>query len=124
MVSLRPLDLPAYGSRSYVRWETSLEQLKQQAEQISERGVADSCILSATHEGIAVGQDGPQLPLTLGELKQAVSDIEKTDKWLTDRPLVSLYSDRNNQTHIDVPNFGGFILADGGRVVSRSVNAW
>ena len=126
MISMRPLELqgPAQGSRTYVRWETSLGQLKAQAEEITDRGAADTCVLSATDKGISVGQDGPQLPLTLGELKQAFSDIEKSDSWLTDRPQVSLYTDRNDRTHIDVPNYGGFIVADGGRVVSRSVNAW
>ena len=33
MLSMRALDIqgPARGSRTYVRWETSLEQLKEQA---------------------------------------------------------------------------------------------
>ena len=125
MLSTRPLDLqgPAGGSRTYVRWQTSLDKLKQQAEQLSERGAQDSCVLSATDGGIALGQAGPLLPLNLGELKRAVSEIQKSDSWLTDRPLVSLYTDRNDQTHIDVPSYGGFIIAEG-RVVSRSVNGW
>ncbi len=125
MISTRPLETsgPAAGSRSYVRWQTTLDALGQQADDLASRGAADSCQLSASSEGLATAGQGPELPVTLGELRTALSEIERSDDWLTDRPGVSLYQDRKGQVHLDVINFGGFILA-GGHVASRSVNAW
>jgi hypothetical protein len=123
MISTRPLDAQ---SRSYVRLQSSLQDLKEQAEQLSTRGAQDSCRLSAGEDGLVTGKKAGAvpLPLNLGEFKTALGNIEKSDRWLIDRPLVSIYSDRASQAHIDVVNYGGFIVAPGGAIASRSVNAW
>lgn len=110
--------------RSYVRWDdASLDKLGAQADRLAERGCADTCELHATPSGISDQGDGPVLPLKLGDFRQALSEIENRDAWLTDRENVSCYRDQQGQIHLDVVNYGGFIVA-GGHVVSRSVNAW
>lgn len=127
MISTRPLDphSAAGGSRPYVRLpQTSLDQLQEQADGLVRGGAQDSCNLSVNERGLNVDGDGPVLPLKLGALQKALGEIEDRQGWLTDRPGVSIYQDVHKRPHIDVINFGGFILAGDGRIESSSINAW
>lgn len=119
------MNLSSVNTARHTSWNVSLSQLKKQTEQLTERGYEDSCQLSAVDQGIRQAPQGAQtLPVNLGDLKQALGEIEKSQDWLMDRPQISIYTDRAQETHIDVVNFGGFLLADGGHIASQSVNAW
>ena len=116
---------PAQGARSYVRWNVSLDQLKSQTDDLRQRGCEDSCQLTAVDRGVApAGKNEQPLPLDLGEMQTALGEIQQKQGWLTDRPLVSMYTDRDQETHLDVVSYGGFVVADGGHIASQSINAW
>lgn len=131
MISFQPTSpsSPAAGSRSYVRWDDrSLDDLGQDLAQLKSGGQQDSVQLGAAPDGRLVPhqEDGSDyaVPVTLGQLSKALDEIERRDDWMTDRDGVSLYEDRNGAVHLDVINFGGFLLKDDGGIASRSVNPW